>query len=214
MNEERKYRSKSKKREPESKGEFDQEQYEMLKRCSKKKYIGEWNEWRERQTDAQILLEDAPLQEAWLWGANLEGADLAGAHLKGAALGRANLKGARLSEANLEGAKLRGANVVGANFQLAIVDGFTLIESIVFDRFTDFTGVGLDNARVEPDTMQLLKYNIRRLKWEKWYRGEAKRKRMIWTRVQFQMTFVECTRAKSSPTNRFTESENQKAPTG
>jgi len=143
---------------------FSQEQYDMLKRCSKKKDITEWNEWREKHPEEEILLEDA---------------DLVGANLQKANLMVANLQEAYLAEANLEKANLSGANLQGTNFELAIVDGSTLITPKAFDRFTNFTGVGLNNARVEPGTKQLLEYNIRRMRWEQWYKGHPKLKSVV-----------------------------------
>ena len=134
-------------------------------------------------------LEGAHLMEANLEGANLgyanlEGAWLMEANLKGADLKRANLQGACISEANLKGAKLSDTNIEGANFELAIVDGATLIKlnEGQFDRQTYFSGVGLNNTRVEPSTKQLLEYNIRRLKWEEWYKGNAEKKWKTWIR--------------------------------
>ena len=64
----------------------------------------------------------ANLQDANLWGAdlervNLQGADLQGANLRGANLQRANLQGADLWGANLQRANLYGANLYGANLQ-------------------------------------------------------------------------------------------------
>ena len=58
---------------------FSQEQYEMLLRCSEKKDISEWNEWREDHPDEPFLLEGAELS-----GAHLNGVDLSEAYLNGA----------------------------------------------------------------------------------------------------------------------------------
>ena len=235
---------------------FSQEQYDRLMRCSKKKDITEWNDWRKADPDREILLEGAGLGKAhlegadlWgahlegaklggnhpegadllaahlegaklrhahlegadLFGAHLEGADLGGAHLEGADLGAAHLEGANLSGAHLEGAHLRSAHLEGAflwradlkraylhtthlegadltqahlegaelsfahleraDFTMAAVDGSTLIYRCRIDRATDFTGVGLDSARVEPGLKQLLQYNVRRIRWRQWYKG-------------------------------------------
>ena len=207
---------------------FSEEQYEMLKRCSEKGDMTEWNEWREGHTGEEILLQGANLK-----GANLQGASLLRADLQGANLEKANLQEALLAHACLQGASIRGANLreaivvhanlkeadllgadlqkaglaranlqkaglryaklqeailahadlqktellgrclQGANLRMAIVDGSTLIEPSEFDRFTDFTGVGLGSARMEPGIRQLLEYNIRRLGWERWYGGEG-----------------------------------------
>ncbi|MHC4244429.1 MAG: potassium channel family protein, partial [Planctomycetota bacterium] len=54
--------------------------------------------------------------------------------------------------------------------EAAAVDGATLIWDCGFDHRTNFKGVGLHSARVEPETKQLLEYNIRRMNWEQWYK--------------------------------------------
>jgi len=217
---------------------FSQSQYEMLKRCSDKKDMTEWNEWREKMTGENVRLEGADLRAAFLRGANLKeaflnGADLkraqmpeadfSGSKLEGAKLQDANLKGADLSEAkvcganfyhahmegvDLTGADLRGAKLLrvhiqhgsiyechlegadlwrahlegvflsrsclkGANFTEVIVSGATLIDNCRVDRATDFSGVGLHQARIDPGTRQLLEYNARRKHWEVWYQGRV-----------------------------------------
>jgi len=101
-----------------------QDQYEMLKRCSKKKDITEWNQWREGHGDVEIWLEGANLI-----GARLEGADLAGAHLEGAMLVGAHLEDARLCSAHLEGAILLEAHLEGADLFDAHLEGARLVDA-------------------------------------------------------------------------------------
>ncbi len=121
----------------------------------------------------------AHLENANLFQAHLENAKLWETHLEGADLREAHLEDAKLWEAHLEGANLGGAHLEGASFRFAAVDGSTLIASVKLDRFTDFTGVGLNNARVEPGIKQLLEYNIRRLRWEEWYEKHPKLKLLV-----------------------------------
>ena len=123
-----------------------------------------------------------------------EGPELTGkVYLKGAKFNKARLINARFDYAHLEGsdfylANLKGTDfghawLQGANFTLSIVDNSTVIwgppskkekkpgrviETI--DRNTIFTGVPLENVRVDPGTKQLLEYNIRRKTWEDWYK--------------------------------------------
>ncbi len=116
---------------------FSQEQYEMLLRCSKKKDMKEWNEWRKHNLGEVILLEGADflganlsyvelsdyggiasppqvcLRGASFLSANLEhgrfvGADLRDVDLTGADLIDVMLSGARLENATLKGARLNG----------------------------------------------------------------------------------------------------------
>ena len=51
--------------------QFDENQYEILIKCSDKGDLTEWNEWRENNQKASILLESANFISA-----NLNGADL------------------------------------------------------------------------------------------------------------------------------------------
>jgi len=212
----------------------DPEQYAMLTRCSEKRDMTEWNNWRKTNPDVEISLDEADLEGAFLVQAHLEWANLRGAnlskalfydsHLEYAKLDRANLEGAAmlfthlknadlldarlcgasLHRSELEGASLEGADISGAYlgeadlrgaqfggsdmrsavFHLAKVSGETLLggsptrgtaegsldKITKVDRETDFTGVALDGARVEPGLKQSLRDNIRRIAWENWYR--------------------------------------------
>ena len=120
---------------------FNQEQYDILKRCSEKKNIAEWNNYRAKHPDTKInlqhanlgrtRLEGAKLKEANLEGARLEEADLLAADLRKADLRRANLEkanlwGATLSEAHLEDASLASANLENADLRGAHLERVNL----------------------------------------------------------------------------------------
>jgi len=122
--------------------QFDESQYEILIKCSDKGDLTEWNEWRENNQKASILLE---------------GANFISANLNGADLWNANLAGADLRNVNLEGADLWKANLKGAKLIAAIVDKQTFIWGCDFDKQTVFTGKGLYLARIEP----LMKESLR-----------------------------------------------------
>ncbi len=226
-----------KKEEDKKERRFSQWQYDMLKRCSEKKNMTEWNEWRKDHSEdcvQDVLLEggdfsnwhlkgvnlgtyrqhghrtaevflskanfdNAHLEEASFQFSHVEGARLHKAHLERAVLDFAHLDGVFLLEAHLEGAYLQcaeltnvnlcnahfeGANLVDtelggskfdnaylqkAKLQKAQVDGKTSFYYCEVDRETDFRGVGLDVASIDPATKQLLEYNIRRKNWEEWY---------------------------------------------
>ena len=83
--------------------------------------LQEANLWRADLRGAD--LQEADLQEANLWGADLQGANLWRADLWGANLQEANLRGANLQGANLRGADLQGANLQGANLWGANLQG-------------------------------------------------------------------------------------------
>jgi len=212
---------------------------DMLLRCSRKKDMTEWNEWREANEETPVLLEGAILRETHLESANLtkahlestnlvgthlEGAELMGAHLEGSALIFAHLEGANftnahleganlmlahleganfmsaylegaeltgahlesadftgahlesaeLTSANLEGARFWGTNLKGAKFKMSVLDGKTLLWICDIDEETDFTGTGLESARVEPRLKVNLQAKIRRKQWEEWYKEGSK----------------------------------------
>ena len=102
----------------------DLDQYEMLKRCSDKKDMTEWNEWRKDNPDQKILLEGARLAFANLQEVNLRAAWMYEADLSKADLTRADLSESELShsgllEASLTGAKLVDSLLCGAYLELA-----------------------------------------------------------------------------------------------
>ena len=174
------------------------------------KQIAEWNEWREANEETPILLEGANLRCSNLEGANLrnsdlKGADLRNSDLKGADLRNSNLKGAKLwysnledadfsnanlegadfSNANLEGAEIRRADLTDAIFKSVIVDGKTLIWDCNDSPKTDFTGVGLDSARISPMLKERLKNNIRKMKWQDYCHAKAKKFEKKWPWYKF-----------------------------
>ena len=195
--------SENNKSKENQKRQFDEDQYQMLLRCSEKKDMTEWKEWREANEETPILLEGANLKGANLHGFNLEGADLAEAHLEGAKLiqahlegaifrkahlegadldlthleganfFQAHLEGAKLIQAHLEGAEFRGAHLEGADFTAVAVDGKTIFWNCFDSAETDFTGTGLDSARVEPVFKEKIKGNVRRIQWRRWCENQS-----------------------------------------
>ena len=124
----------------------------------------------------QAHLGGADLNFASLEGANLnmthmECSNLSGANLEGAQFYRAHLEGASLFKAHLEGADFDAAHLEGAKFRGAIVDGATQIWRCNVDKETDFTGVDLDSANIEPILKPYLQYSRRRIEWKRWYKN-------------------------------------------
>lgn len=101
------------------------------------------------------ILSEVDLRETKMYGTNLRAVDLQMANLNGA-----NLSGANLSEANIKGLRAR----------FSIVDGSTLLNECQTDRDTDFSGVGLDSARIEGSLKSELKRNVRQKYWERRYK--------------------------------------------
>jgi uncharacterized protein YjbI with pentapeptide repeats len=146
---------------------FSQEQYDMLIRCSEKKGMTEWNDWRRKHPNELILLENAPLENADLRFANLENADLSKAHLENAnlrcahlehsslweahlenaSLSKAHLENVYLSNAYLENANLSSAHLENDNLEAANLENVDLIDAHLEN--TRLWAAHLENARLE-----------------------------------------------------------------
>jgi len=114
---------------------FSQQQYEMLKRCSEKRDMTEWNEWRRNlcNTYEDIWLQGGDFSRWNLKGAilstdtfpgihgkvYLQEAKFVDTHLEGSDLSFAYLEGANFNDAHLENSKLYNAHLRGAHFTRA-----------------------------------------------------------------------------------------------
>jgi hypothetical protein len=149
-------------------GKFDMEQYRLLRHCSRMRDMTRWNIWRNQHRDVPVLLEGVDLKRTHLVGADLRWANLAGANFL-----EAHIEGANFFGARLEGAHLTMAFLEGAIFRFARIDAETVIAECNIDRNTDFTGVGLDAARIGPNLKEAMKDNIRRKQWQRWFKSGA-----------------------------------------
>ena len=156
------------------KSRFDQDQYDMLMRCSAGKDMTEWNEWRQAHPIEEIFLEGAHFINA-----HLEDAFFINAHLEGVLFSIAHLKGANFSGAHLEDAYFIEAHLEDAIFNKSYTNKGTSFWSCYINRNTDFRGVSLEIIRIEQDKKQLLEYNNRRMNWQYWYRSESANKLII-----------------------------------
>jgi hypothetical protein len=173
----------------------DLDQYDFLKQCSEKgeEGIKEWNKWR-ATNKKDIYLEGANFAHQYLDGsfldqnpvqkrhgkvhlrnavfidAKLRNVRFFRAYLENADFHHASLKGAYLQRARLEGADFSYSDLRGAQLPFSTVDGSTILFQCEISRHTWFYCVGLDSARIDPGTKQLLEYNIRRKNWEEWYK--------------------------------------------
>jgi len=125
---------------------------------------------------ADVSLVDARLDGADVHEASLKRADLVGAHLERAYLFAADFECADLTSAHLEDAYLNQAHLEGATACGAVVNASTNLWNCRFDRRTNFTGVGLDAANIEPGLKSALQRNIRQIGWERWYEHSRARK--------------------------------------
>ena len=153
----------------------DLDQLEMLKRCSDKKDITEWNQWRKEHVKEEILLEGAKLNDSFLKNANFESchfnkARFTRADLKGCDFRHTEIKEAILTLADIRDADFSYAELQGAKFPFVIVNEKTRFFKGAFDKHTWFWGVALKSMRIADEMRLLLEYNVRRIKWENWFR--------------------------------------------
>ena len=207
--------SESKNEKPQKERRFDPEllkkglrcdldQYDMLKRCSDKKDMTEWNKWRKTNMDEDICLEGANFNGFFLVGvrldedpinifgkvylerakfrlANLNHARFFRAHLERSDFYHANLESSLMSLSHLEGAQFSRSDLRGAQLPFCIVNGSTIFLYCEINQHTWFYGVSLDSARIDPGTKQILEYNVRRRNWQKWYWGEKREETYTWS---------------------------------
>jgi uncharacterized protein YjbI with pentapeptide repeats len=139
---------------------FSQKQYEMLKRCSDKKDITEWNEWRDKNPDRDIELENVDfsgwnlkkvnfgtwtyrvyrcrtskvyLRKAKFSNADLKYANFHFAHLEDVDLYHAHLEEARLSFAHIERGVILGTHLDRAAFVEAHLERANLSSASLMD---------------------------------------------------------------------------------
>jgi hypothetical protein len=201
--------TESNQNQPEKHPRFSQQQYDLLLRCSEKKDMTEWNQWRKAHPDEDILLERADLDNAHLEAADLQYADLRHARLQGAHLVNAVLNGAKLRHAHLDGANLRFAHIEGAGLRHAHLEGTSLwgahlegadlsyshLEDAIL-RLCYLEGTRFDASIVDGSTLLWksnadkhtdfrgvglgnLQYNIRRMNWEDWYKQHPNLKWLV-----------------------------------
>ncbi|MBN1806545.1 MAG: pentapeptide repeat-containing protein [Sedimentisphaerales bacterium] len=160
----------------------DLDQYERLKRCSDKKDMTEWNQWRNKHPTVQIILKGARFERAHLEGvvldganlqfavlwevnlkcanlvkANLQGANPVKAHLEGAILVGAHLEGTQLHETHMEGTQLLGAHLEGTILNEAYLQGAYLREAPLQGAYlvgTHLEGANLKEAILEGADLQ------------------------------------------------------------
>jgi hypothetical protein len=108
---------------------FNQEQYDILKRCSDKKDMTEWNQWRKNNPEKDIELEGADFSRWYLKEVHLNGGRTStplwnagtiipdnSKELPYELSGNVFLNGAKFFESHLEWADLRGAHLNLADF--------------------------------------------------------------------------------------------------
>jgi hypothetical protein len=133
----------------------DQGQYDILRRCSEKKNIAEWNKYRAEHPETKINLQNADLRRASLEGVqfgkgNFRGARFEGANLFAVDFRNADLRKANFQEANLWGATFTEANLEGARFVSANLENADLRRANI--ERANFRGANLEEA-IMPETV-------------------------------------------------------------
>ena len=145
-----------------------QEQYDMLKRCSDKKDLTEWNDWRKKHPDEDILLSGRIFKGFWLEKANFIGKTVwnqsdgtsinftSEVHLEKANFEWAHLQKAIFGKAHLEESCFWSAKVQGADFHSAHLDNAEL--GVAHFENCDFTDAILENANLTPSELNGAKF--------------------------------------------------------
>ena len=125
-------------------------------------------------------IRDADFRKAWFSNGSARNADFSRSDMRSSTINgtkfiksrmiETNLRGVSAKYVHIEGTDLHHAKIESADFSFAIVDGETLIDTIDIDRHTLFTSVGLNSARLRSGLLDTLNYNIRRNRWEEWYK--------------------------------------------
>jgi Pentapeptide repeats (8 copies)/Ion channel len=147
---------------------FSQEQYDMLKRCSDKKDVTEWNEWRKRHPNEDIWLQAVNFKGRWLRKANFigetvwrqaEGEEIdftAKVHLEGTRFEDACLEQAVFAKAHIERSCFWGANAKNADFHFAHLEEAKL--GVANFEGCDFSDAILKNAYLTPSELSGAKF--------------------------------------------------------
>jgi len=118
---------------------FSQEQYDMLKRCSDKKDMTEWNEWRKEHPDEDIWLVGGDFSRWYLKGINFT---QGGATVKS----QTEKPTARNNEVHLEEARFESAILEGAEFLRAHLEGTCFWHAVAKGAY--FCDAHLENAEL------------------------------------------------------------------
>jgi hypothetical protein len=150
---------------PKDQRRFSQEQYDMLKRCSDKKDMTEWNEWRKEHPDKDILLQGGDFCGWYMEGAllnrgefksrdgknynfncevHLSSALFRNAKLNNVVFHNARLQNTKFGKAYLEESVFQGSHLEGANFYKARLCGANF-KWVIFDKETSFIEIEIDH---------------------------------------------------------------------
>lgn len=107
-------------------------------------------------------LQHSDFHEAVVNGSIFDRADLSNSVFHAADISKCSFK-----YSNLKSTIITESKMLSTEFDVAIIDGTTLIWDCAFDLKTNFTGVGISDARIEPQLKSRFDTNIRRIWWIK-----------------------------------------------
>ena len=113
------------------------------------------------------------IRKSSLSGVKFNGASLRSNSILDSHLNDCNWTDADLTYADLSGSNFNNTDLSDAKFAFSVSDGNTIFVDCRINSRTDFTGVGLGNPRMDPGMRQTLEYNIRRKRWEQWYKANC-----------------------------------------
>ena len=119
-----------------------------------------------------INLSYSNIQNGNFIRSDLMNGNLLSTNLCGADFTNANLCKAHLTYGQLANANFSYANLEGAEFMMCSVNNDTILKGRpehFIDNDTNFTGVSLSSARIDPRLSNALEHNVRKKQWEKWY---------------------------------------------
>jgi uncharacterized protein YjbI with pentapeptide repeats len=110
---------------------FNQQQYDLLKKCSDKKDMTEWNKWRE-EDGQDVFLEGGDFSNWYLKGVNLGthreyGRDTPEVYLSKAKFNQAHLESAHLDFAHMKDVELHETHLEGARLIFTYLDNVLLL---------------------------------------------------------------------------------------
>lgn len=109
--------------------------------------------------------DNSSLHQMFILNSKLDYSSFLGASIKDSTLDYSSF-----NYSNLKDAEIIKSDLHNASFKASHVNGSTIFWTCYYNKETDFTGVGLNDCRIEPILSSSFKCNIRRIWWKKWYR--------------------------------------------
>ena len=172
---------------------FSPKQYEILKACSEKKDMTEWNLWRQKNNHTQICLDGADFSpyknnQGVYTHWDLRGGVFRNALFRGANFNKVLCCRAYFIATQCQGTDFRYANFCETKFLGAAVNSDTRFTGCKIDDSTDFSNTNLNSLIIEPSKQAKLEQIIRRKGWKKWF---YTKERNAWNRFCMHQSWLE-----------------------